>query len=263
MSATIRFDEAGRGPAIVLIHGFPLCRKMWQPQMEELAAAGYRVIAPDLPGYGETPLVGTASMDLYADALIGLIDHLGLEKVIFGGMSMGGYVLCNLLQRYPQRVAAALFLMTRAAADDDAGRAHRTTLAAEASKGNLGPIVNAFESILFAPGGASKRPELVERVRGWMLATPPEGVAGGLLAMRDRPDMISHLRNFNVPTLVVGAELDVAIALGHSKLLAEQIPNACFEVIPEAGHLANLEQPELFSAVLRDYLASLHLFEDA
>lgn len=255
----LRYDDVGRGPVVVLIHGFPLCRQMWRPQLEELAAAGYRVLAPDLPGYGESPLQGATSMDLYADALIGLLDQLKIDKAVFGGMSMGGYVLCNLLERYPQRLHSAMFLMTRAGADDAEARSKRTALAAEAANGNLGPIVEAFESILFAPGGARKRPELVSQVRAWMLATDPHGVAAGLLAMRDRRDSLELLRSFTLPCLVVGAEQDVAIALGHAQLLAEQLPDARLEVIPGAGHLANLEEPELFSAVLRDFLTGVPL----
>jgi len=255
----IQFDDVGHGPAVMLVHGFPLCRKMWAPQAGELSAAGYRVITPDLPGYGQTPLHGTASMDLYADSLVALLDHLGLDKAVVGGMSMGGYVLCNLLDRYPQRIAAAMFLMTRAGADDEEGRAKRTLLAGQAANGNLAPIVEAVESILFAPGIARERTDLVDQVRSWMLATPPRGVAGGLLAMRDRRDYLERLRHFELPALVVGAEHDVAIALGHSKLIAEQLPDAQLEVVPGAGHLANLEQPEHFSAVLRDFLAGLPL----
>ncbi|TYO97116.1 pimeloyl-ACP methyl ester carboxylesterase [Geothermobacter ehrlichii] len=261
MSQPLRYDEAGKGPAVVLLHGFPLCRRMWQPQMEALAAAGYRVIAPDLPGFGKSPLAGEASMDLYADAVVGLLDHLDLNQAVIGGMSMGGYVLCNLLDRYPQRASAAMFLVTRAAADDDEARARRTALAESARAGDLKPIADAFESILFAPGVGSRRPELVEQVRSWMLSTPPEGVAGGLLAMRDRRDMVIRLRDFDLPALVVGAELDVAVPLGHSQLLAGQLPQARLEVIPQAGHMANLEQPELFSSVLCDFLAGLQLAE--
>ncbi|ORJ62382.1 alpha/beta fold hydrolase [Geothermobacter hydrogeniphilus] len=257
----LSFDDIGRGPAVVLVHGFPLCRKMWRPQVDELVAAGYRVITPDLPGFGQSPLSGEASMDGYADALVEMLDKLELDQAVVGGMSMGGYVLCNLLDRYPRRLSAAMFLMTRAAADDEAGKAKRTALAAEAAAGNLTPIAEAFEAILFAPGIAQQRPELVMQVRSWMLATPSRGVAGGLLAMRDRRDYLEQLRHFDLPALVVGAEQDVAIALGHSQLLAEQLPAARFETIPGAGHLANLEQPQMFSAVLRDFLAELALEE--
>lgn len=257
--AALAFDQAGKGPAVVLLHGFPLCRRMWDPQVEALAEAGYRVIVPDLPGYGESPLEGPASMDLYADEVVRLLDRLGIDRAVVGGMSMGGYILCNLLDRYPGRLSAAMFLMTRAAADDAEAKQRRTKLAELAESGNLEPIADAFEAILFAPGGAARRPELVRRVRSWMLATPPAGVAGGLLAMRDRRDMVDRLAAFDLPALVVGAELDVAIPMGHAKILAENLPQGRLEVIPGAGHIANLEEPELFSSILCDYLAGLDL----
>ncbi len=100
----LAYDEAGEGPAVLLIHGFPLGRQMWGPQVQALAAAGFRAVAPDLRGFGESePGAGAGSTDLLADDLIALLDHLGIEKAVVGGMSMGGYVMLNLLARYPER----------------------------------------------------------------------------------------------------------------------------------------------------------------
>src|SRR5512139_2380809 len=131
------YDDHGAGLPVVLIHGFPLCRRMWEPQVEALAKAGFRVICPDLPGFGETPpLPGTVSMAEYADAVMALLDQLGIERAVVGGMSMGGYVLLNLAERYPQRLEAALYLVTRAAADDAAGKLRRQELADQVRGGN-------------------------------------------------------------------------------------------------------------------------------
>ncbi|MBE0596661.1 MAG: alpha/beta hydrolase, partial [Desulfuromonadales bacterium] len=119
-------DDVGSGPTVLLIHGFPLCRRMWQPQARALAAAGYRVIAPDLRGFGDSAApAGPYSMSVFADDMIRLLDHLQIDKAVVGGMSMGGYVLLNLLERHPGRASAALFLVTRAGADDDAGKVKR------------------------------------------------------------------------------------------------------------------------------------------
>ena len=116
----LAYEDAGSGPAIILIHGFPLCRKMWRPQWYKLPLSGYRVNAPDLRGFGESDAPdGPYSMELYADDLVGLMDHLEIEKAVIGGMSMGGYVLFNLLERYPERVRGAMFITTRANADDE------------------------------------------------------------------------------------------------------------------------------------------------
>jgi pimeloyl-ACP methyl ester carboxylesterase len=263
MKATINnivlaYDDSGSGPVVVLLHGFPLRRQMWQPQVPSLAAAGYRVITPDLRGFGESEAPdGPYSMPDYADDVIGLLDHLGIEEAVVGGMSMGGYVLFDLLLRFPQRVTAAAFLVTRAAGDDYEGGAKRTKLAHAARERGAQPVVETFSALLFAPDTPRLRPELVARVEGWMLDTDVRGLSGGLLAMRDRRDFSDILGSFALPALVVGAEQDRAIPLAHSQLLHDRLPNSHLCIVPGAGHLANMEAPEAFNACLLDFLAAL------
>ena len=251
----LAFTEKGAGPVVVLIHGFPLCGRMWEPQMEALAQAGYRVVAPDLPGFGASPpLDEMASMDAYADAVIALLDRLGIERAVVGGMSMGGYVLLNLVERYPQRLLAALYLVTRAAADDSAGKARRSELAGEVRGGNREAVAEVFEKLLFAPGTPQRQPRLIDRVRGWMEAAAPEGAAAALLAMRSRKDYLATLPELQVPALVVGAEMDLAIPPAHAAALAAGLPAAELHIVAAAGHMANLEQPGVFNRILLDFL---------
>jgi pimeloyl-ACP methyl ester carboxylesterase len=253
----LKFDDTGSGQTVVLIHGFPLCRRMWQPQVAALVAGSWRVVCPDLPGFGESPsAAGQLSMAGYADAVVGLLDQLGIERAVVGGMSMGGYVLLDLVERYPERLLGAMFLVTRAAADDAAGKEKRSMLAAEVSAGNLTIVPETFAKVLFAPETPEKRPQLVAEVRQWMEATPVSGVAGGLLAMRDRDDYVTRLAGFNLPALVVGAAQDLAIPAEHSRLLAERLPDATLRIIPDAGHMVNLEQPEVLNQALLEFLAS-------
>jgi pimeloyl-ACP methyl ester carboxylesterase len=252
------YDDSGGGPPVVLIHGFPLCRRMWRPQTAALTAAGYRVIAPDLRGFGESG-AGTVPLEIgqMADDVVALLDRLEIERAVVGGMSMGGYVLLNLLQRHRSRLAAALLLVTRAAADDEAGRAKRTALAAEVAAGRPEVVTGAFASVLFAPATPQQRPELVAEVKGWMAATAPTGLAGGLLAMRDRRDYVDLLPAFDLPALVVGAESDLAVPPEHAHVLAQGLPQARLCLLPGAGHMANLEQPAAFNACLLEFLHDL------
>ena len=255
---SLAYSDRGKGLPLVLIHGFPLCRKMWRPQAEALARAGCRVITPDLRGFGESRLVSdTVSMDIYADDIVALLDHLGIDKAVVGGMSMGGYILLNLLERYPDRVAAPLFIATKAGGDDDAGKARRTALAEETrTRGSL-PVAEAFRSLLFAPATLSDNPDLVDEVYGWMLATDPQGAAAGLIAMRDRKDCTPLLGSFSHPALVIGADQDQTIPVENSRIIAEGLPDAELSIIHGGGHMVNMEQPLEFNKTVVKFIAGL------
>lgn len=255
---SLAYGDRGKGLPLVLIHGFPLCRKMWRPQAEALDKAGCRVITPDLRGFGESGLASdSVTMDTYADDIVALLDHLGLDQAVVGGMSMGGYVLMNLLERYPQRVAAALFIVTKAGGDDLVGKARRTALAeACRDQGSL-PVAEAFRGLLFAPEILADNPDLVAEVFDWMRATDPRGAAAALIAMRERKDCIPLLAGFSQPALVIGAEQDQAAPVEHSRIIAEGLPDADLCIIHGGGHMVNLEQPQAFNEAILEFLAGL------
>lgn len=251
----LAYDEAGEGPAVLLIHGFPLCRQMWREQTQALAAAGFRAVVPDLRGFGESESGSeVGSTDLLADDLIALLDHLGIEKAVVGGMSMGGYVMLNLLARYPERFSAACFIVTRADADDETAQGKRNHLIAEIEAGRPDAVSSAFTPLLFAGQTFAHRPELVDEVLGWMAATSPSGLVLGLEAIRDRGDSSALLPQLSIPALVMGAQEDKAIPSEKSTDMAERIPGAQLCMLSAAGHMANIEQPEAFNSALIDFL---------
>lgn len=254
----LAYGDRGNGLPLVLIHGFPLCRKMWRPQAEALARAGCRVITPDLRGFGESGFSSRmVSMDIYADDVAALMDHLGIDRAVVGGMSMGGYVLLNLLERYPDRVAAPIFISTKAGGDDDAGKAKRTALAEACSAQGIQPVAEVFRNLLFAPATLTDNPELVDEVFGWIKATSPHGAAAGLIAMRDRKDYVALLGSINQPTLVIGADQDQAIPVENSRIIAEGLPDAELCILQGGGHMVNLEQPAGFNEAILEFLARL------
>jgi pimeloyl-ACP methyl ester carboxylesterase len=255
---SMAFDDHGSGPAVVLIHGFPLCRKMWRPQFNTLPDAGFRLIAPDLRGFGESDAPsGPYTIDLFADDVVELLDYLEIDRAVVGGMSMGGYVLFNLLERYPERLSGACFLTTRANADDEAGKARRLQLAQDVMKFGPKAIAESFEQILFAEETLVERPKLVGEVYGWMIGTDSRGLAGGLLAMRERKDYSPLLGSFTLPALAIGAEGDRAAPPDKAREIAEGIPGCRLCIIPQAGHMANLENPGAFNACLLEFLRSI------
>ena len=255
---TLAYSDRGDGLPLVLIHGFPLCRKMWRPQAEVLAKAGCRVITPDLRGFGESGLPpGTVSMDTYANDIVALMDHLKIDKAAVGGMSMGGYVLLNLLERYPGRVAAPIFITTKAGGDDDAGKARRTALAEACRIQGIQPVAEAFRNILFAPEILAENPELVDEVFGWINATTPQGASAALIAMRDRKDSVALLGSISQPALVIGADQDQAAPMEHSRIIAEGLPDADLCILHGGGHMVNLEQPVGFNEAILEFLTGL------
>ena len=255
---TLAYDDCGEGPAVLLVHGFPLNRRMWQSQMEPIAQAGYRVVAPDLRGFGasEAP-PGGYSMDGFADDLVALLDALRIERAVVGGMSMGGYILQNLLERHPDRVAAACFIATKSSADDEEGRARRSAMAAQAERLGANPIIKYFAELLFAPGTMHSKPELIALVTSWMRATPPCALAGGLLAMRDRKDYTPLLPGFRQPSLVIVGTEDRAASQQAIELFNSGLPNCQSHLVAGAGHMVNMERPEEFNNTLLQFLKGI------
>ncbi len=250
----VAYTDVGTGPAVMLIHGFPLNRSMWKPQLGDLVAAGYRVIAPDLRGFGESDEPdGACSIELFSDDLTALLDYLEISQAVCVGMSMGGYLLFNLLKRYPERVCGAVFVVTRSVADDEAGRARRLQLATDAVRFGPQVVADSFHPLMFADHTVALRPKLAEEVYGWMVSTGSRGLAGGLSAMREREDATVLLETITVPSLVIGAGQDKACALEHPRMIAAGISNSRLEIIDDAGHLVNLEQPNRFNSCLLDF----------
>lgn len=255
---TLAYSDRGNGLPLVLIHGFPLNRKMWRPQAEALAKAGCRIITPDLRGFGASGVTSTTlSMGTYADDIVALMDYLGIDKAVVGGMSMGGYVLLNLMERYPERIAAPIFIVTKAGGDDEAGKAKRTALAEACHEQGMTPVVEAFQNILFAPATLTDNPDLVGEVLGWMNAADPRGAGSALIAMRERKDYAALLGLVSQPTLVIGGDQDQTIPLDNSRAIAAGISGAKLCILSGSGHLVNLEQPGAFNKAILEFLTEL------
>lgn len=256
-SGTLYYEEAGSGTPLVLIHGFPLSGGIWSGQLSGLAGK-FRVIVPDLRGFGRSASPELPySMDLYADDTIMLMDHLKIDSAAVCGMSMGGYVLLNLLERYPERVRAACFMVTKGGADDAEGRSMRTDLAEAILKSGSKVAADAFSRILFAPGSIARNPDMAAQVHGMMMDASPAGLVSGLLAMRDRPDYSKRLGKIRVRSLVIGAEEDMAISCEESKKLAAGLHDATICMIPDAGHMVMMEQPEAVNRAITEFLESV------
>ncbi len=254
----IDYEDAGTGPPIVLLHAFPLSREMWRPQIDALRN-DYRVIAPDLRGFGGTGRFdGLPSIMQLADDVARLLDKLGLTKpVVLGGLSMGGYVALAFARQYPARLRGLILADTRAEADNDESKANRDKLIAFARSHTVVEVLEQLLPKLIGEETRTQRPLVVETVRRIASAQAIDGVIDALAALRDRPDATPHLAKINVPTLVIVGAADLLTPPGMAKTLVNGIPGAHLAVVNGAGHLANLEKPDEFNVALRSLLQSL------
>ena len=255
----LNYDDDGPGPVVVLLHGFPFDRTMWEFQRETLGAL-YRVIAPDLRGHGKTAAPdGIYPVDDMADDVVELLDALKIaEPVVVGGMSMGGYIAMAMAARHPKRLRALMLINTRAGADTVETARVREELARQVEAvGSVEPVVAAMIGKLFSPTTARRRPELIERVRATMAAITPRAVAGTLRGLATSPDRTADLPRFAVPTLVLVGADDQTIPPAESERIAAALPQATLVTIPDAGHLAPLENPAAVNEAMLRFLGGL------
>jgi pimeloyl-ACP methyl ester carboxylesterase len=257
--ARLHYAEAGSGePALVLLHAFPLHSGMWSPQLEGLSS-GRRVIAPDLLGFGGSDAPESMyryTMLGYADLVAGLLDRLGLDRVVLGGLSMGGYVALAFLRQYPERVSALILADTRAAADTTEAYERRTDQQDQVGRIGTTALIEVLLAGLLSDHTKATRLDLVEQVRR-LMANPAAGFIGALEAMKHRPDATEELPAISVPTLVIVGEDDALSPPEVARDMHERIKGSTLAVLPRAGHLSNLEAAEEFNAAVAAFLGEL------
>ncbi len=261
LSMTSAVYAEGQGRPIVFLHGFPLDHTMWESQFQTFAL-NYRVIAPDLRGFGGStlpPSEAGRAVSTMADMADDVTQHLEWleihEPVVLCGLSMGGYVALEFWRRHRGRLAGLVLCDTRAAADTpEAAHGRRETAAKLLAEGNTQSLTAGMTPKLFAPRTLQKQPEVVEKMRARMLATSPSGAAAALRGMAERSDFCAELANIAVPALVIVGEHDAISSPDEMRSFAAQMPHATFEVIPNAGHMAPLENPAPVNAAIERFL---------
>ena len=256
----LHYVEAGSGdPPLVLVHAFPFPAAMWQGQIDALSDR-WRVVAPDLPGFGASepfadPLA--ASIESLARPVAGLIEHLGLGPVVLGGLSMGGYVAFSLLRNHRALVRALVLADTRAAADTAEVRDRRTRQQEQVRRGDVDGLIETMLGTLLAEDTREHQPDVVEHVRRLMHETTPSGFLAALEAMKGRPDATDELPGIDIPTLVLVGDQDQPAPPDVAQDMRDRLPDARLAIIPRAGHLANLDAPDVFNDELRRFLETV------
>ena len=248
------FDDVGNCVSVLFIHGFPLNRKIWQPQVESLREE-FRVITPDVRGHGESEATpGVYEMNVLADDIALLMRHLQSGPAFLAGHSMGGYILFAFYRKYPELVRGLVLVSTRAAADGAEGKTNREALAQRVEQEGHQPVVEKMLKPMLAEASVRANPSLKFEVEGMMRSTSIAGLAGVSRGMALRNDATSLLAQINVPTLILAGTADALIPPAESENMAATIPHARLHLLEGVGHLPSLERAEEVSRIMRAWL---------
>lgn len=249
----------GNRRTVVLLHAFPIGANLWEPQMRHVPD-GWRLITPDLRGFGgstEPDSASAVSMADYAEDVIDLMDELGVPRAVIGGASMGGYAAFALLQAAGDRVDGVILANTRAGADSPEARANRRNMLALVDREGPSGVARDMMPKLLGRTTQETNPEIEAFVRRLIKQQSPEAIRTAIHRMMHRQDSTPLLPRIDVPTLVITGEEDTLIPVEESRAMAGAIPGAALVIVPRAGHLASLEQPDAFNQALSGFLTGL------
>lgn len=256
----LHVDDAGPGPVVVLLHGFPLDHTMWEYQQGTVGSE-YRVLSPDLRGHGRSvaPDGPIYTIDGMADDVLETLEAQGIDgPFVLGGLSMGGYVALSIADRFPNRLRGLMLLDTKAEADTPETRLVREDLARQVeASGSVEPVVQAMLTKMFSSTTRARRADLIARAGETMLQAPPRAVAATLRGLAERPDRTGILAGLHVPTLVLCGADDAITPPATVRRLADGIPNARYVEVPDAGHLPPLENPAAVNLAMLEFLREL------
>lgn len=251
---TIGYDDEGTGDdVLVLVHGHPFDRSMWRPQVEHFSAAGWRVIAADLRGYGETTVVpGVTPLSAFAGDVAALLDHLGIDRVVLGGLSMGGQIVLEFQRLHGERTRGLILADTFAQAETPQGRRNRNDMADRLLREGMSGYATEVLWKMVAPHNSGPVSEHVSRM---MHNAPAEGAAAALRGRAERPDYTDLLGTITVPTLVVVGSDDEYTPVADAEYMHERVPGSALVVVDGAAHMPNLERAEVFNKAVEQLLA--------
>ncbi len=252
----LHYVERGEGQPVLLLHGFPLDHTIWEAQIEALSVR-WHVIAPDLRGHGQSPIWGGVfTMEEMAADVAALLDALGIERAVWVGHSMGGYVAMAALRHMPERVAGAALVATHPFADSAEKRTQRELTAQRVLSEGTEALVRGMLDVLFAPD-APPDAAYVQRVAEIMNRTRPQTVAAALRGMAARPSSVETLLRARVPMVFVQGTQDQIVTRNVRRRIADQLPPILIRQIEHVGHMLMVERPEKTSRELETFLASV------
>jgi len=253
----IKWTEVGAGQPVVLVHGFPLDGRVWDGVTKELAS-DFRVIVPDLPGFGASKVTGPVSftMESLADTLHETLSTIGLTRYVLAGLSMGGYVALAYAKKYGAELAGLVLVDTRSDADTAEGKVGRDNMIDLVRKSGAVGVAGKMLPNMLAPLTFQSRPDVVERLKQIMESCPANAIEAACVAMRDRPDFTPVLATLKTPTLIVVGEHDAIISPTLARTMHDRLAPSLrsLAVVPDAGHMVPVEQPQAVALVILNWL---------
>jgi pimeloyl-ACP methyl ester carboxylesterase len=250
------FIDEGRGRAVLLIHGHPFNSSMWSPQVGALKIK-YRVVVPDLRGYGRSPLptaTRETRLETFASDCLALMKARGIPSFALGGLSMGGQIALEIYRQAPDRIETLILADTFAGLDSAERKQHRFTTADRLEREGMEAYAREELPRMITPANADRFPELAAHVMMMMSTTPPAGAAAALRGRAKRRDYLPLLPKIKVPTLVIVGREDVYTPVALAEELHQHISGSELFVIDGAGHMPNLEAPDVFNERLEAWL---------
>jgi len=253
-NAEIFYTVSGRGPAVVLLHPFPSCHEFWLPVAENLSHQ-YRVILPDLRGMGQSGVgTSTVTMNSHAMDIAAIVREIGVDKAVFMGCSIGGYILFECWRVMREQVRGLVLCNTKAAADSEEARANRVKSIADVQSRGPSPFCDKMAMICMSESTQRNRPDIFAAARNSMRLSSVEGLVANLGCLRKRQDSVPTLPSIQVPTLILTGKDDVLTKPDDALAMHQGIAKSRMLTVQKTGHYTPFENPEETTHVLRQFL---------
>jgi len=245
------YEINGTGKPLVFIHGFPFRTNMWEKQVEYFSNKGYKVITVDLRGHGNSTGIPD-SIEQMGNDIFSLIDNLSINKPVIAGMSMGGYIAFDMSVRFPNKFSAGIYISTKAEGDNDNVKSIRDDLVADIKIKGSDSVAEFYMPKLFSPNTSDNK--LINTVKEWIINNKNSSLIGATVAMRNRTDNTMNLKKIEFPALIIAGNDDPMIPKGTVKTECNLITTCNYEIIKEAGHMANMEKPDIVNKIIFNFL---------
>ena len=255
---TISYHDSGTGTPILFLHSFGHNKNLWYPQLTYFHELGYRVIAPDMPGHGDSSFdAGNHTVDQIAKSYIEFLEALKIDKVILAGISIGGYIALRMWARRSALISALVMCCSKAEADSDEIKERRRAQIENIHKNGLENFVVTGAPKRVSPKTAEQKPWVVDWIKMMNFTVSADANAATLEAMAIKEDDTATLSTIDVPALILSGSHDIFIPKESPHNLKKGIKQSTHHVIQDAGHVASLENPTEVNRYMEDFLKSL------